>query len=146
MDTSVILVTLIGVVGTLGGVWLGYWLQEQNTRRQRDWMLEDQKREWVRKHRQDTFDRTWAFVEGILKYLSVGKVTLNFGSSEEQRKLIVGLQEQWASSAPVIHTLAIEDKQLDDLVQDFSLALQGTKAILDRKNFNISDTENSFQS
>ena len=68
MDNIVLWVALLGVIGTLGGVYLGNWLQSRNIRQQRDWMLQDQKREWVRRQRREEFERILEYVEGTLQY------------------------------------------------------------------------------
>lgn len=145
MDNTVIWVTIIGVIGTLGaglgGVYLGNWLQSRNIKQQREWMLEDQKREWVRKQRLDNFERILGYIEGTLKYISMAKWIINFGSPERKEELFLEYMKQAASVGPVIHTIVSEDKQLADLVLEFSLALEGTGDIIRSKNFDITDKE-----
>lgn len=145
MDNTVIWVTIIGVIGTLGaglgGVYLGNWLQSRNIKQQREWMLEDQKREWARKQKLDNFERILGYIEGTLKYISMAKWIINSGSPERKEELFREYMKQVASVGPVIHTIVSEDKQLADLVLEFSLALERTGDIIRSKNFDITDKE-----
>ena len=73
MDNIVLWVALIGIIGTLGGVYLGNWLQSRNIKQQRGWMLQDQKREWMRRQRLEKFERILGYVNGTLQYVAKAK-------------------------------------------------------------------------
>ena len=141
MDNIVIWVAAIGVIGTAVGVLLGNWLQSRNIRRQREWMLRDQKREWVRRQRREKFERILEYVEGTLQYVLKAKWILQFSSEKLKEELFLKYAEQAALTMPVVYTIRGEDKQLADLVLKFSRDLEGTKDIIASKSFEIGDKE-----
>ncbi len=141
MDNIVLWVALIGIIGTLGGVYLGNWLQSRNIKQQRGWMLQDQKREWMRRQRLEKFERILGYVNGTLQYVAKAKWILKFSHEEKKEELVLKYLEQAVSVMAISHTIRGEDKQLADLVLEFSQNLEGTKDIITSKSFDISDKE-----
>jgi len=141
MDNIVLWVALVGVIGTLVGVWLGNWLQSRNLKRQREWMLRDQKREWVRRQRREKFERILGYVNGTLQYIAKAKWILQFGSKELKEELFLKYAEQAAVTLAIVYTMRGEDKKLADLLLEFSQDLEGTKDIIASKSFDVSDKE-----
>ena len=120
MDNIIIWVALIGIIGTLGGVWLGNWLQSRNIKRQRDWMLQDQKREWLRRQRGEEFERILGYVEGALEYVLKAEWILQFSSEERKEELVFRHAEQAALAMPIVYTTMSKDKELADLLFEFA--------------------------
>jgi len=141
MDNIVLWVALIGVIGTLGGVYLGNWLQSRNIKQQREWMLHDQKREWERRQRQEKFRRILEYIIATLQYLLKAKWILPFGSEKLKDELVLKYMEHAAWIMALSYTVGDEDKQLADLLLEFSKNLEGTKDIIASKSFDISDKE-----
>ena len=139
MDNIVLWVALIGVIGTLGGVYLGNWLQSRNIKRQRDWLLQDQKREWLMEQRQEKFERILGYVEGTVQYVIKAKWMIEFGSDERTEELFIKYSEQAALAMPLSYT--IEDKELADLLLQFSQCLAETGGVIASKSMEISDKE-----
>ncbi len=120
MDNIVLWVALIGIIGTLGGVWLGNWLQSRNIERQRAWMLQDQKSEWLRRRRLDEFERILKYVEGTLEYLLKAEWVIKVNSEKLKEELILKHSEQAASAMPIARTMMVKDKELADLLLKFT--------------------------
>lgn len=119
MDNIVIWVGIIGVGGTLFGVWLGNWLQSRNIKQQRDWILQDQKREWLRNRRREEFQRILEYLESSIEYTLKSEWVIKVGSKEEQAELYHIYAHRAASAMPIIYTMMGEDKELADLLFEF---------------------------
>lgn len=112
-------IALVGIVGTLVGVWLGNFLQNRNLKRQQDWLLHDQKSEWLRKQKKDDFNRILAYIETTLNLLTTIGNTLKSVSKEKQDELILDFKKQVASVIPTIEAIKINDKEFTDLFDKF---------------------------
>jgi hypothetical protein len=142
MENIVLWVALIGVIGTLGGVCLGNWLQSRNIKRQRDWMLQDQKREWVRRQKQEKFERILACVDGALQYILKAKWIAKFSSTDKMEELFLKYVEQAVPVWSLSFTVRNEDKELADLLAEFFRGLDGTGDIIIKdRSFDISEKE-----
>ena len=119
MDNIVIWVGIIGVVGTLVGVWLGNWLQSRNIRQQREWILRDQRREWVRNRRREEFQRILEYLESRIEYTLKTEWVIKFGSKERTDELYLTYAHRAASAMPIIYTMMGGDKELADLLFKF---------------------------
>jgi len=132
MDNIVLWVALVSVISTLAGVYLGNWLQSRNIRRQREWMLQDQKREWVRAQRREEFEQVLKYLEGTIEFALTGAWVLQFSSQERQDDLFLSYREKVASVMPIVHTTMVgEDKELVELLSKFvQIAQEITNALL----------------
>jgi hypothetical protein len=119
MDNIVLWVALIGVIGTLGGVWLGHWLQSRNIKRQRDWMLQDQKLEWTRLQKQEKLKPIEAFVEDTLKVILKEQSVTPLLPREQRLREIEKYKERTAEAMPNIYIVMGEDRELADLLVEF---------------------------
>ena len=144
MDSSV-WITIAGILGTLGGtfggVWLGNYLQNRNMKRQREWNLQDQKREWTRKQRQEKFNRILEYVEGSLLYIFKGKLVLQIGSEKQKDELLFSYPEQYTHAITIIPDIINIDKELAELVKNFSFSFEGTDKIIKDGDIKISEKE-----
>jgi hypothetical protein len=112
-------VALISVIGTLSGVFLGGWFQSRNIKRQRDWMLQDQKREWVRLQKQDKLKPIEAFVEDTLKVIIKGYRVTQLLTPERRLQEVEKYKERIAEAMPNIYIVMGEDRELADLLVEF---------------------------
>lgn len=119
MDSS-IWIALIGIIGTLAGVWLGTFLQNRNLKRQREWNLQDQKHEWIRKEKQEDYTKILLYIEGTIKLLAMLGDTLKSLSKENQENLFVELNNQLASVVPIIEGYRTKDETLVNLIDEFN--------------------------
>jgi hypothetical protein len=124
MDNIVIWVAIVGVIGTLSGVGLGNYLQNRNIKQQRDRMLQDQKREWVRRVRQEEFKHILEYVENSLEYLLKAEWVYRDFSREEAKGLIIKHNEKAASALPIIYSVMGKDKELSSLLNQFAKDLK----------------------
>ena len=128
MDNIIIWVALVGVIGTLVGVYLGNWLQSRNIRRQREWMLQDQKREWVRRQKEQDLERVREYIEGTLEYVLKAQWIIKFSSAERKEELFLEHARRIALGLPIIYTTMSKDKELADLFLKFSQNIKETES------------------
>jgi len=119
MDIEVIVVALVGIVGTLGGVYLGNYLERQTQRKERS-----------RIRRIENFKRITDYVEGTLKYISSASYILKYGSDAERNKLFKQYVDQAMSFVSVTNTVIEDDKQLSELVAAFCTGLEGISKVI----------------
>jgi hypothetical protein len=70
-------VAIVGFISTLLGVFLGYLLQRCSAKRQREWELEDRKRELVRRQKEPQFDIVRNWVKTTITYLTHSELSLD---------------------------------------------------------------------
>lgn len=140
MDNIVLWIALIGVIGTLGGVYLGNWLQSRNIKQQRDWMLQDQKREWVRRQRQEKFERALEYIKGMLEGILKVELILQSGSKDLQQQELLKLKEIIASGMPILYMLREEDKKLAKMIDDFDHNLQMANRAINANEYSKLDS------
>lgn len=140
MDSS-IWIALIGIIGTLVGVWLGSFLQNSNVKRQREWDLVDWKNEWIRKQKQEMYKKILEFVEGSLLYIHQGKFIFNFGTEEQKSELFLKYQEKSTHATTLVLDMLNDDKELTDLVNKFISGFEGTDKIIEAGDIKISEKE-----
>lgn len=141
---STIWIALIGILGTLAGVWLGTFLQNRNLKRQREWDLHDRKDEWIRNQKQEKFKRILDFVEGSLLYVFKAKFIMQFGSKIQQNELVTEYQERFVRAMTIAPETASEDKKLAELVEKFGSSFEGTDKIIKDGKVDYSEKEKSL--
>ena len=133
-------VAVIGIASTAGGVCLGNWLQSRNIKQQREWMLQDQKREWLRNRRQEECQRIFKYLQDKIEYILEVERVIESGSAERKDELFHTHAQRTASAMPIIFTVMGEDKELADLLFKFDVCRKGTReALLGSDSSRLSD-------
>lgn len=137
---STIWIALIGILGTLFGVWLGYFLQNQNLKRQREWLLHDQKSEWLRKQKNDDYELILTYIEGTMKYLTLIGDTLKSLSPAKLEELNLEFNKQIALVLPILEGMKNDEKELYELMGEFVKEKDDLfKTIINTKNASKGD-------
>ncbi len=123
-------VAVIGIASTAGGVCLGNWLQSRNIKQQREWMLQDQKREWLRNRRQEECQRILEYLQDKIEYILEVERVIESGSAERKDELFHTHAQRTASAMPIIFTMMGEDKELADLLLEFDKCGKGISEAL----------------
>jgi hypothetical protein len=144
MDNS-IWVAVAGILGTLGGtlggVWLSNFLQDRHLKQQREWNFQDQKREWIRKRKQEMFRKILEFIEGSLIYIFNAKYIIQFGTEEQKDELLIKYYEQSTHAMTLIPEIINEDKELTEITNKFVSSFEGIDKIIEAGDMKISEKE-----
>ena len=124
MDNS-ICIAIITIIGTLAGVLLGNWLQSRNTKQQRKWMLDDQKREWIRRKKQEDYTLILEFINSTLANILHAQDELTSQTIEKRGDLLIKYKEKIANAMPVTIKTMREDKELADMLVKFEKKKNG---------------------
>lgn len=103
--------------------------------------MQDQKRDWIRRQRQEKFEQILRYVDGTLQYIAKAKWILQLGSKEQKEELVLKYAERAYSNLPRIYKLRDEDEGLSDLLLQFSQALEEIEDAINSISCDISDEE-----